>query len=70
MSARNAGMGAWWLRYGGGLLVAACVLSWLLPLPSWGRGLWNIVVFLACVHLLAVTQHRRSRGGDGGRGAA
>ncbi|WP_405780715.1 hypothetical protein [Streptomyces sp. NBC_00859] len=64
MSAPNAGLGAWWLRYGGALLVAACVVSWLLPLPPWAHFLWNMLVSLGCVHLLAL---HRKRGGNGGR---
>lgn len=70
MSAPDIGLAAWWVRYGGALLVASCVLSWLLPLPSWGRGLWNVLVFLACLHLLALTRAHRARGGDGGRDEA
>lgn len=66
MKTPNAGLPAWWLRHGGALLAATCVASWLLPLPSWGRALWNVLVFLACVYLLLLTGKHRSRGGDGG----
>ncbi|MFD6548467.1 hypothetical protein [Streptomyces sp. NPDC058398] len=60
---------AWWLRRGGAVLIAACVTSWLLPLPSWARGLWNLLVFVGCVHLLLAYRARRERGQDGGRDA-
>ncbi|WP_327239670.1 hypothetical protein OG243_13625 [Streptomyces sp. NBC_01318] len=60
---------AWWLRHGGALLVAACVLSWLLPLPSWARFLWNLLVAVGCFHLMAL-HLRRERRRDGGRDEA
>lgn len=66
MSAPNSGLGAWWLRHGGALLVAAAVLSWLLPLPSWVQFLRNLVVVAGCFHLMASHRAHRSRGGDGG----
>ncbi|WP_329289389.1 hypothetical protein [Streptomyces sp. NBC_01455] len=60
---------AWWLRRGGAVMIAACVTSWLLPLPWWGRGLWNLAVFAGAVHLLAADRARRERGQGGGRDA-
>ncbi|MFE2827322.1 hypothetical protein [Streptomyces sp. NPDC059271] len=60
---------AWWLRRGGVVLIAACVTSWLLPLPSWARGLWNLLVFAGCLHLILAHQARRERGQGGGRDA-
>ncbi|MEU8948914.1 hypothetical protein [Streptomyces sp. NPDC048489] len=60
---------AWWLRHGGAVLITACVMSWLLPLPPWGRGLWNLAVFAGAVHLLTANRARREHGQGGGRDA-
>ncbi|MFI8001891.1 hypothetical protein [Streptomyces sp. NPDC086010] len=70
MSAPNSGLLGWWLRNGGALLVSVCVLSWLLPLPSWARFLWNLLVVAGCFHLMESHRARRSRGRDGGRDEA
>ncbi|MFJ7947379.1 hypothetical protein ACIQ6K_27565 [Streptomyces sp. NPDC096354] len=69
MSAPLSGLWAWWLRHGGALLVAAWVPSWVLPLPSWARFLWSMLVAAGCFHLPAL-HLRRERGGDGGRDEA
>ncbi|MFG2424039.1 hypothetical protein ACGFWD_33955 [Streptomyces sp. NPDC048448] len=60
---------ACWLRRGGAVLIAACVTSWLLPLPPWGRGLWNLAVFAGAVHLLVAYRAARKRDQGGGRDA-
>ncbi|WP_406326998.1 hypothetical protein OG784_30060 [Streptomyces sp. NBC_01617] len=70
MSTPSAGLWTWWLPHGGALLVAACMLSWLLPLPSWARFLWNLLVAAGCFHLIALHQSHRDCGGDGGRDEA
>lgn len=70
MKTPAAGLPGWWLRYGGALLVAAAVLSWLLPLPSWVQFLWNLLVVAGCFHLMASHRAHRSRDGDGGRDEA
>lgn len=60
---------SWWLRQGGAVLIAACVTSWLLPLPAWAQALWNLAVFAGCAHLLLTYRSRRKHGQGGGRDA-
>ncbi|MFF3062246.1 hypothetical protein [Streptomyces sp. NPDC057909] len=67
MSAPLSSLWAWWLRHGGVMLVTACVLSWLLPLPPWARFLWNLLVTVGCFHLMTLHRAHRFRGGGGGR---
>ncbi|WP_263168145.1 hypothetical protein [Streptomyces sp. SCSIO ZS0520] len=50
---------ALWLRHGGAVLAALCVVSWLLPLPTWARALWNLGITAGCLHIMAL--HRAAR---------
>ncbi|MGI5469467.1 hypothetical protein [Streptomyces sp. CA-132043] len=52
---------ALWLRFGGPLLAVLVVLSWLLPLESWLRFLWNMAAAFAAFRLLVMLQARRQR---------